>query len=196
MRHECDSPFSCYVAQMRRSTVVGAGGKSVLDTIRTSRGTFLRCAAALSKRVHMRRGLRQDAHAVLLDTLTMQGAAWACHHEQHPHPTRRWLPAAAHGSVGHSFVRGPAEADRAFAFRRRYRDPVVTRVERRLELYTHINISHQEDVQILRYSDGEKCALPCCCCSDARLLQRSIGSLKCYRSTDALVPTKPRPVTN
>ena len=33
----------------------------------------------------------------------------------------------------------------------------MTRVERRLELYTHINISHQEDVQILRYSDGEKC---------------------------------------
>ena len=34
----------------------------------------------------------------------------------------------------------------------------MTRVEQRLELYTHINISHQEDVQILRYSDGEKCA--------------------------------------
>ena len=47
---------------------------------------------------------------------------------------------------------------------------MVTRVERRLELYTHINISHQEDVQILRYSDGEKCApVPCSCAGDASL---------------------------
>ena len=53
--------------------------------------------------------------------------------------------------------------------RRRYQDPIVTQVERRLELYTHMNISHQEDLQILRYSDGEKCAPPCSC-SDSRLL--------------------------
>jgi hypothetical protein len=31
---------------MKRSTVVGAGGKSVTDNIRTSYGTFIRCAAA------------------------------------------------------------------------------------------------------------------------------------------------------
>lgn len=31
-----------FCPQMRQSTVVGAGGKSVTDTIRTSRGTFIR----------------------------------------------------------------------------------------------------------------------------------------------------------
>lgn len=38
--------FAAWNLQMRQSTVVGAGGKSVTDTIRTSRGTFLRCSAA------------------------------------------------------------------------------------------------------------------------------------------------------
>ena len=32
--------------QMRKSTVVGQGGKSVLDNIRTSYGTFLRHSSA------------------------------------------------------------------------------------------------------------------------------------------------------
>ena len=35
---------------------------------------------------------------------------------------------------------------------------MVTAVEKRLELWSHVTLSHQEDVQILRYSDGEKCA--------------------------------------
>ena len=42
--HAATASRSSATAQMRRSTVVGEGGKSVLDTIRTSRGTFLRCA--------------------------------------------------------------------------------------------------------------------------------------------------------
>ena len=39
---------------------------------------------------------------------------------------------------------------------RRNKDGVISRVEKRLELWTHHNISHQEDMQILRYSDMQK----------------------------------------
>ncbi|MEW5315416.1 MAG: hypothetical protein WDW38_006847 [Sanguina aurantia] len=65
--------------QMRRSTVVGAGGKSVEDNYRTSYGTFLR----------------------------------------------------------------------------RYQDAVVERVENRIAAWTHLPVSHQEDLQLLRYGVGQ-----------------------------------------
>ncbi|KFM24033.1 Prolyl 4-hydroxylase subunit alpha-1 [Auxenochlorella protothecoides] len=65
---------------MQRSTVVGLGGKSVLDNVRTSYGTFLR----------------------------------------------------------------------------RYQDPVVAAMEERLASWTKLNITHQEDTQILRYGPGQK----------------------------------------
>ncbi|KAI3436521.1 hypothetical protein D9Q98_005938 [Chlorella vulgaris] len=65
---------------MKRSTVVGAGGQSVEDQIRTSYGTFLK----------------------------------------------------------------------------RLQDPVVAAVEQRLATWTQLNVSHQEDMQILRYGIGQK----------------------------------------
>jgi isopentenyldiphosphate isomerase len=39
---------------------------------------------------------------------------------------------------------------------RRNKDAVLTRVEKRLELWTHHNVSYQEDMQILRYSNFQK----------------------------------------
>lgn len=39
---------------------------------------------------------------------------------------------------------------------RRLQDPVVKDVEQRLATWTHLNISHQEDMQILRYGLGQK----------------------------------------
>ena len=39
---------------------------------------------------------------------------------------------------------------------RRLADPVITDVEQRLATWTHLNISHQEDMQILRYGLGQK----------------------------------------
>jgi len=41
-------------------------------------------------------------------------------------------------------------------FIRRRHDPIIERVERRIALFTHLPISHQEDIQVLRYVDGEK----------------------------------------
>ncbi|KAL3137205.1 hypothetical protein ABBQ32_006763 [Trebouxia sp. C0010 RCD-2024] len=41
-------------------------------------------------------------------------------------------------------------------FLRRLHDPVVHDVELRLAKWTHLNISHQEDMQILRYGLGQK----------------------------------------
>ena len=35
-------------------------------------------------------------------------------------------------------------------------DPVIREVEQRLAKWTHLNISHQEDMQILRYGLGQK----------------------------------------
>lgn len=66
-------------ATMKKSTVVGPGGKSVEDSYRTSYGTFLR----------------------------------------------------------------------------RYQDPVVTRIENRVAAWTHLPVSHQEDIQVLRYGIGQ-----------------------------------------
>lgn len=39
---------------------------------------------------------------------------------------------------------------------RRLQDPIISRVEDRLAAWTHLNISHQEDMQILRYGIGQK----------------------------------------
>lgn len=36
-------------------------------------------------------------------------------------------------------------------FIRRLADPVIERIERRISLYTHVPVSHQEDIQVLRY---------------------------------------------
>mmetsp|Transcript_42240 Transcript_42240/g.126602 ORF Transcript_42240/g.126602 Transcript_42240/m.126602 type:complete len:287 (+) Transcript_42240:1109-1969(+) len=65
---------------MRRSTVVGPNGASVVDPIRTSFGTFI---------------------------------------------SRR-------------------------------HDPVIEGIERRISLFTHLPVSHQEDIQVLRYTEGQK----------------------------------------
>ncbi|PSC72823.1 Prolyl 4-hydroxylase subunit alpha-1 [Micractinium conductrix] len=77
---EADHIVSLAKPFMRRSTVVGAGGESVEDQIRTSYGTFLK----------------------------------------------------------------------------RLQDPVVAAVEERIATWTKLNVSHQEDMQILRYSLGQK----------------------------------------
>lgn len=77
---ECDHIVALAKPKMKRSTVVGKGGQSTEDNVRTSYGTFLR-------RLH---------------------------------------------------------------------DPVVRDVEQRLAIWTHLNISHQEDMQILRYGLGQK----------------------------------------
>lgn len=77
---ECDHIVAMAKPRMKRSTVVGKGGQSTEDNIRTSYGTFLR----------------------------------------------------------------------------RLADPVITDVEQRLATWTHLNISHQEDMQILRYGLGQK----------------------------------------
>jgi len=38
----------------------------------------------------------------------------------------------------------------------RLRDPTITAIEQRVALWTHLNVSHQEDVQVLRYAHGQK----------------------------------------
>lgn len=35
-------------------------------------------------------------------------------------------------------------------------DPIVERIERRIALATHLPLSHQEDIQVLRYTAGQK----------------------------------------
>ncbi|PNH11495.1 Prolyl 4-hydroxylase subunit alpha-1 [Tetrabaena socialis] len=40
-------------------------------------------------------------------------------------------------------------------FVRRLADPVVERIEKRIALWTHLPIEHQEDIQILRYQQGQ-----------------------------------------
>jgi prolyl 4-hydroxylase len=41
------------------------------------------------------------------------------------------------------------------AFLRRYQDAVVTRIENRVAAWTHLHVSHQEDIQVLRYGIGQ-----------------------------------------
>lgn len=41
-------------------------------------------------------------------------------------------------------------------FLRRNRTPTIAAVEKRLELWSHYNVSNQEDMQILRYSNFQK----------------------------------------
>ena len=86
-------------------------------------------------------------------------AAWQCHLLGNLHweaGSNLRLEAVWHETV----ARKIAVEELSAACHRRYHDPVVTAVEERLELWTHMNLSHQEDVQILRYSDGEKCVAP------------------------------------
>ena len=39
---------------------------------------------------------------------------------------------------------------------RRLHDPIIERVERRISLFTHVPIVHQEEIQVLRYTKGQK----------------------------------------
>lgn len=40
-------------------------------------------------------------------------------------------------------------------FIRRFHDPIIEKIERRVALWTQIPMSHQEDIQVLRYSAGQ-----------------------------------------
>ncbi|KAL4422226.1 hypothetical protein ABPG77_009701 [Micractinium sp. CCAP 211/92] len=80
MQEETDHIISIAQPQLRRSTVVGVGGESVVDNYRTSYGMFIR----------------------------------------------------------------------------RHYDPVVTRLEQRVALWTKYNVSHQEDIQVLRYQHSQQ----------------------------------------
>lgn len=42
---------------------------------------------------------------------------------------------------------------------RRHHDNVITQLEQRVAAWTKYNISHQEDIQVLRC---ERCGMPCC----------------------------------
>lgn len=44
----------------------------------------------------------------------------------------------------------------ACSVHRRLQDPIISRIEDRLAAWTHLNVSHQEDMQILRYGIGQK----------------------------------------
>lgn len=41
-------------------------------------------------------------------------------------------------------------------FIKRLSDPIVERIERRISAFTHFPVSHQEDIQVLRYTAGQK----------------------------------------
>lgn len=41
-------------------------------------------------------------------------------------------------------------------FIKRLNDPIIERIERRISLVTHYPVSHQEDIQVLRYTKGQK----------------------------------------
>ena len=41
-------------------------------------------------------------------------------------------------------------------FLSRFQDQIITNVQKRVELWTQLNISHQEDMQVLRYGVGQK----------------------------------------
>jgi len=41
-------------------------------------------------------------------------------------------------------------------FLSRMQDPILAEIERRIALWTKLNISHQEDIQVLRYGRGQK----------------------------------------
>ena len=38
----------------------------------------------------------------------------------------------------------------------RLHDPIITDIEKRIASWTHLNISHQEDMQVLRYGVGQE----------------------------------------
>ena len=82
--------FAYDVSQMRRSTVVGAGGKSVLDTIRTSRGTFLRCAATVRETSSAQ--IVSRTLTVWLEAVTAREAGWTRRQMQHSGPSGRGPP--------------------------------------------------------------------------------------------------------
>ena len=39
---------------------------------------------------------------------------------------------------------------------RRLQDPIIERIERRISVITRVPVSHQEDIQVLRYTKGQK----------------------------------------
>lgn len=49
-------------------------------------------------------------------------------------------------------------------FLSRLQDPVLTSLEERIALWTHLNVTHQEDPQVLRYAPGQGTRIRWFCC--------------------------------
>mmetsp|Transcript_41173 Transcript_41173/g.122947 ORF Transcript_41173/g.122947 Transcript_41173/m.122947 type:complete len:322 (-) Transcript_41173:473-1438(-) len=76
---------------------------------------------------------------------------------------RRHLIEVAAPSMRRSKVAGPGGKDVVYdvrtsygTFLRRLHDPVIAGIERRIAVWTHTPLEHQEDVQVLRYTQGQQ----------------------------------------
>ena len=120
-------PAPVYV-QLRRSTVVGSGGESVVDNYRTSYGTFLRCGRGVVclPRHCLPRICRQCNALFANDAKTAHACAPAAPRPAPPRPA-------------------PLRPCR------RHQDEVVSRLEERVAAWVKLPISHQEDIQVAEW---------------------------------------------
>eukprot|EP00955_Chlamydomonas_euryale_P092583 364721-Chlamydomonas_euryale.AAC.15 len=86
---------------------------------------------------------------------------------EHPRSSHRPLtlhaPTKNQSFAHHSPTLNPASPTKPqpcvtdhWAIRRRFQDPIVERVERRISMATRLPVAHQEEIQVLRYTKGQK----------------------------------------
>lgn len=148
---------------MQRSTVVGDNGSSVLDDYRTSYGTFIsRCVHAYCGDDG---GIDDDDDDMVVMIAFMivflceatrvtvviraTAANRHCGRAQSlitPAPICPRMPTAP-PTAPHPTPTPPQTS--------RYQTDIVKRMEDRIALLTHLPVTHQEDVQVLRYGIGQ-----------------------------------------
>jgi len=78
--------------------------------------------------------------------------------EERTHMIRLAAPMMKRSTVAGAHGEGVVDEIRTSygMFIRRLQDPIIERIERRLEVFTQVPLIHQEDIQVLRYTQGQK----------------------------------------
>ncbi|KAL3148525.1 hypothetical protein ABBQ38_013963 [Trebouxia sp. C0009 RCD-2024] len=131
-------------------------------TVRVINGRFDVFAAQTSTQSLASRHLAQEQTAPWAEQISAHPRAYVYHNflspEECDHIVALAKPRMKRSTVVGKGGQGTQDEIRTSygTFLRRLHDPVVHDVELRLAKWSHLNISHQEDMQILRYGLGQK----------------------------------------
>jgi len=104
---------------------------------------------------------KEDAHNPWVEQVGIHPKAFVFHsfltEEERTHIIRLAAPMMVRSQVSGANGEGVIDEIRTSygTFISRLTDPIIERIEKRISVFTHIPVSHQEDIQVLRYQKGQ-----------------------------------------